>query len=81
LRGKKKAFEGAPPTPLIAIRADIDAISMTEENPDLPYHSRTEKVAHQCGHDAHLSILLGAAALFQQNIEDIPETSVVRLLF
>lgn len=53
-------LEGKYPGRNIALRADIDALPITEKNTDLPYCSRNEGAMHACGHDVHTTILLGA---------------------
>ena len=65
--------------PVIAIRADMDALPIQEENPDLACRSRKEGVMHACGHDVHTAVLLGAGAYFQSIRETLPGT--VKLLF
>ena len=47
--------------PLVALRADIDALPLADEK-SVPYRSTVENVCHGCGHDAHAAILVGAAA-------------------
>lgn len=47
--------------PLVALRADIDALPLPDEKA-VPYRSTVDGVCHGCGHDAHTAILLGAAA-------------------
>ncbi|EFC90561.1 amidohydrolase [Dethiosulfovibrio peptidovorans DSM 11002] len=66
------------PGKCIALRADIDALAVQEER-DVPYRSKNDGVMHACGHDAHASMLLGAARILK-DIE--PELKgKVRLIF
>jgi hippurate hydrolase len=51
---------GKRPGPWVGLRADIDALDVTEAN-ELPYRSRTPGKMHACGHDGHTAMLLGAA--------------------
>lgn len=59
--------------PTVALRADMDALPITEET-GLPFASQNAGVMHACGHDGHMAIVLGAAALLK---EDPPEGNVV----
>lgn len=54
-----------PQSRIIALRADIDALPITEEN-QVPYKSRNEGVMHACGHDVHTTCLLGAARILNE---------------
>lgn len=62
--------------PVIAIRADMDALPIQEANP-VEYASQVPGCMHACGHDAHTAMLLGVAALLSQE----PFPGEVRLLF
>jgi amidohydrolase len=60
----------------IALRADMDALPITEEN-SLPYKSQNKGFMHACGHDTHMAMLLGAGKLFSSMKNPPP----VRLIF
>jgi amidohydrolase len=61
---------GAHPGPTVMLRADMDALPMPEEN-DVAYASRNTGVTHACGHDAHVAMLLGAAAILRARTDDV----------
>lgn len=70
-------FEGAAPGPHILFRAELDALPIKEIN-DFPHKSQKEGQSHKCGHDGHMTILLGLAQLFSTHR---PEKGKVSLLF
>lgn len=71
-------IQGAHTGPVIALRADIDALPI-HETTGLPFASQNEGIMHACGHDGHISILLGAAAILQSIKNQLHGT--VKLVF
>jgi amidohydrolase len=72
--------DGQPGRPVVALRADIDALPLNDEK-DVPYRSVNRGVCHACGHDVHTAILLGAGLYLARTaaIRSLPGT--VRLIF
>ncbi|MCX7024852.1 MAG: M20 family metallopeptidase [Spirochaetes bacterium] len=70
--------EGTSGGPTVALRADIDALPISEAN-DVGYRSRNAGVMHACGHDAHAAILLGVARYFSERRENLRGN--IKLLF
>ncbi len=62
-------LKGRGPGKTVALRADIDALPITEQN-DVPYRSQNAGVMHACGHDVHTASLLGAARVLKDVRED-----------
>lgn len=62
----------------IALRADMDALYIREEN-EVPYASKHNGCMHACGHDAHTAILLGTAAILKKYEAEIP--GKIKLIF
>src|SRR5262249_27889053 len=79
--GVTALLKGGKPGPLIAVRADMDALPVIEAT-DLPFKSTRKDtflgqevgVAHACGHDIHTSVALGVATVLKSVQKDIPGT-------
>ena len=63
---------------MIALRADMDALPIREEN-DISYKSQKEGIMHACGHDVHTSILLGTARVLHELKDEWEGT--IKLIF
>lgn len=79
-------LRGGRPGPVVAVRADMDALPVTEEV-DLPWKSTVRTtyldqdvgVMHACGHDIHVAVQLGVASVLASMRRDLPGT--VKLIF
>ena len=71
---------GESPTPLVALRADIDALAM-DDHTTADYRSQAPGVAHACGHDAHTAMVLGAGIVLARLLPHAGVPGSVRLVF
>ncbi|AKQ44636.1 N-acyl-L-amino acid amidohydrolase [Rufibacter radiotolerans] len=79
-------LKGGQPGPVVALRADMDALPVTERN-SLPFASKVKTtfnnqqvgVMHACGHDTHVAMLMGAAEILAQHKKDLKGT--VKFIF
>ena len=71
-------IEGRQPGPVLLLRADMDALPITEET-GVDYKSCNDCVMHACGHDAHLAMLLVAARVLVEHRDRLDGT--VKLVF
>ncbi|HEX7811156.1 MAG TPA: amidohydrolase, partial [Burkholderiales bacterium] len=84
--GVVAVLKGGKPGPVVALRADMDALPVTEEV-DLPFASKVKTtwagkesgVMHACGHDTHVAILMGVAEALAVVKDRLPGT--VKFLF
>jgi len=75
LTGVVGVLKGGRPGPVVAVRADMDALPLPELN-DVPYKSLEPNVKHACGHDGHTAMALGVAEIFSRMRADLPGTVV-----
>ena len=86
ITGVVGVLKGDLPGKVVALRADIDALPVTERN-DLPFKSTVETdflgtktgVMHACGHDTHIAILMGVAEVLSKHKDKIKGT--VKFIF
>ncbi len=71
-------LKGKKPGPVIALRADMDALKLTERS-GLPFASKNPGACHACGHDIHTAVLLGTAKILKSYEDDLCGT--VKFLF
>lgn len=71
-------ISGEQPGPMIALRADIDALPIKEET-GLSFSSKNEGIMHACGHDFHTASIIGAAILLNERRNELK--GKVRIIF
>lgn len=71
-------LKGKQPGPVVAVRADMDALPI-QETINVPYKSRNDGVKHACGHDVHMAVQLGVAGLLSKKRDQIRGT--VKFIF
>ena len=79
-------LRGGKEGPVVALRADIDALPVKERTP-VPfastvtgtYQGKTVPVMHACGHDTHIAMLMGAATILKEMQEELP--GIVKFIF
>lgn len=76
--GVVAVIKGGKPGKMVALRADMDALTLTEKT-GLPYASVNEGVMHACGHDVHTAALLGAAMVLGEIRQEL--SGSVKLIF
>lgn len=69
-------IKGKSPSKTIAFRADIDALSVVEES-NFEAHSTHKGYMHACGHDGHMSMLIGLAGFLSQDVVDVNDDIVM----
>ncbi len=70
-----------PAVPMLALRADIDALPVPDTKSDCAYRSTVPDRAHACGHDVHTTVVLGAGLVLARLHEQGLLPRAVRLLF
>lgn len=76
--GVAATIQGGKPGPMVALRADMDALSVREDT-GLPYASQNPGVMHACGHDIHMTTLLETILRLLRRKDEIQGS--VRILF
>jgi len=66
-------LRGEKPGCVIGLRAELDALPITENN-QVSYKSKRDGIMHACGHDAHLAMLLGTMKILKELKKDLPGT-------
>lgn len=78
IRGSQQQPSSTSKLPVLAIRADMDALPIQEAN-QVDYRSQHEGIMHACGHDGHVAIALGTAYYLSQNRDNFSGT--IKIIF